>query len=98
MTKQVKLKSDIKSTLRPDFVYGRAGDTVTIIATHGKICLVEDCNKSRYAVPADQLTNETVIIEAAPATAATKPIKNSRAPRSRTEKPAPLQTNPLFNE
>lgn len=94
----MKLKNDIKSILRPDFIYGRAGDTVRIVAKHGNVCLVEDAFKKRYAVPTDQLTDDNLKIEAAPAQAAAKPIKNTRATRSQTQKPSPLQNNPLFNE
>jgi hypothetical protein len=44
------LTADIRSTLKPEHVYGKKGDTVFFIADHGNVVCVEGPNGKKFAV------------------------------------------------
>ncbi len=93
----LKLKIDIFSTMKPSVKYGSAGDEVKVIADYVGVLIVERViDKSRFAVKPEYITEEKIIHEAAPDTAApnNKPIIN-REPVSK-KKAAPTNQNTLF--
>jgi len=93
----LKLKTDIFSNCKPNHKYGSAGDEVKVVAYYSNVVIVERViDKSRFAVKPEYITEEKVIHEAAPDTAAqnNKPIIN-RAPVSK-KKAAPTNQNTLF--
>ncbi len=93
----LKLKIDIFSTMKPSVKYGSAGDEVKVIADYVGVLIVERViDKSRFAVKPQHLTEEVIIHESAPDSAApnNKQIIN-RAPISK-KKAAPTNQNTLF--
>ena len=93
----LKLKIDIFSTMKPSVKYGSAGDEVKVIADYTGVLIVERLiDNHRFAVKPESLTEEKVIHEAAPDTAApnNKPIIN-REPATK-KKAAPKNQNTLF--
>jgi hypothetical protein len=93
----LKLKIDIFSTMKPSVKYGSAGDEVKVIADYVGVLIVERViDKSRFAVKPECITEEKIIHEAAPDTAApnNKQIIN-RTPISK-KKAASTNQNTLF--
>ena len=89
----MRLKRNIRSTVRPSLVYGYAGDEVKVISVHGDVLIVEGNRGNRYSVLCSDVTgNEAeIIFEAVPDTTAV--FSNKRA----VSKKAPaINQNTLF--
>jgi formylmethanofuran dehydrogenase subunit D len=91
----MRLKEDVVG-MYSKIQYGKAGDEVKVVSEHGDMVIVENTEGSRFPMLKIHLTEEKVIHEAAPDTAApnNKPIIN-RAPISK-KKAASTNQNTLF--
>jgi len=91
----MRLKEDVVG-MYSKIEYGKAGDEVKVVSEHGDMVIVENTEGNRYPMLKIYLTEEIIIHEAAPDTAAPKnnPIIN-RAPVSK-KKAASTNQNTLF--
>jgi formylmethanofuran dehydrogenase subunit D len=91
----MRLKEDVVG-MYSKIEYGKAGDEVKVVSEHGDMVIVENTEGSRFPMLKIHLTEEKIIHEAAPDTAApnNKPIIN-RAPVSK-KKAASTNQNTLF--
>lgn len=84
------LTADIRSKLKPEHLYGKKGDVVSIIADHGNVVCVEGTDRNRFAVNKKYLddysaTNNDVLDENKAVPDTTAPIIH-KAPVSRSGK------------
>jgi hypothetical protein len=91
----MRLKADVVG-MYSKIEYGKAGDEVKVVSEHGDMVIVENIEGIRFPMLKRYLTEEKIIHEAAPDTAApnNKPIIN-RAPISK-KKAASTNQNTLF--
>lgn len=96
--KKKRLAETIRSTVRPETIYGHKGQEVGIRWCDERIAIVEAADGSRFSVLLENLTDEDMtpdpIIETKQ-----KPIINKQVPGIRKKKlQVPDKTNTLFNE
>lgn len=59
----MQLKYNIYSSVKPGDLYGRKGEQVKTISSHGNVMIVEGTEHSRFAVHVDLLTEDEVKVD-----------------------------------
>lgn len=92
----MKLTEDIHSFVRPSVVYGRRGEEVKLIATHGNVLIVESTlSLNRFPVSVQKITTEAVEQSPVVETSIIHPVV-SRPAKKRKSKPAPPPQSTLL--
>lgn len=98
----MKLNADIRSILKPEHLYGKRGDIVSIISDHGNVVCVEGKDRKRFAVnkiflceelePEDPEPNEIAAPDTAALIVNKAPVSSSR----KTKRVVPLNQPTIF--